>query len=437
MMSRWKLVVVAGAVSLLAVAPPVSARPKKQQQFNHVVVVMMENRSFDHLLGWHPRADGLQTDLQYLDDAGVPHSPTQLSPADYQGCAHNDPDHSFGGSRIDANDGAMNGFLLNNCPSTENSYCPRQGTTNDEYAIGYYVREDRPFFNELAVNYTVFDNYFASILAETFPNRIFMHSATTDRLTNTFDLVSLPTIWDRLQAKGVSARYYYQDTSFLWLWGNKYDSISYSYDQFLQDAKSGQLPAVSFVEPRFAGEDEGVSGDDHPHADIRAGDAFLSEAFHAVAGGPQWGTTVFIVTYDESGGFVDHVRPPRVVKPDTIDPDDDLDASGKVLLGMRIPVVVASPYTRGDPNSPAVNSTLFDNTSILKMIERRWGLEPLTARDATTSEVGDLTTALNLATPDRRVPSLPTPSAPPVIPCGFASTSSSREPGLGDIPPPQ
>jgi phospholipase C len=187
-MSRWKLVVAAWAVLLLAVAAPASAR---KQRFNHVVVVMMENRSFDHLLGWHPNANGLQADIQYLDDAAVPHTPAQLLPADYQGCGHSDPDHSWKGSRIDYDSGAIDGFLLNtNCDPT---YCPRD-TTNDEYAIGYYVREDRPFFNEPALNYTTFDNYFASILAETFPNRIFMHSATTDRLTNTFDLVTLPTI---------------------------------------------------------------------------------------------------------------------------------------------------------------------------------------------------------------------------------------------------
>ena len=428
-MSRWKLVVIAGA--LLFLAAPLPASAKTQAKVNHVVVVMMENRSFDHLLGWLPGANGVQT-LSYLDDGGTSHDTASLPP-DYQGCGRSDPDHSWKGSRIDYDSGAMDGFLLNtNCDPT---YCPRD-TNNDDFAIGYYGKDDKPFFDALALNYTTFDNYYASILAETFPNRVFMHAAQTDRLTNTFTISTLPTIWDRLKAKGVSARYYYSDTSFLWLWGTKYNSISFSHDQFLKDAKSGNLPSVAFVEPRFVGEEEGVSGDDHPHADIRAGDAFLAEAFRAVATGPNWGSTVFIVTYDESGGFFDHVAPPRAAAPNDIDPDI---VDGKVLLGMRIPVVVASPFTRGDAANPHVNKALFDNTSILKLIERRWGLQPLTARDDPSSEVGDLTSALTLANPDRRLPSLPNPAAPAIIPCPRNSSNASstdREPGLGDLRPP-
>jgi phospholipase C len=258
-----------------------------------------------------------------------------------------------------------------------------------------------------------------------------MHAAQTDRLTNTLTISTLPTIWDRLKAKGVRARYNRSDFSFLWLWGTKYDSITFSHDRFLQDAKNGTLPKVAFVEPRFAFEEEGISNDDHPHADIRAGDAFLAEAFHAVSSGPSWGSTIFIVTYDEWGGFFEHVAPPRAAAPNDIDMDVDADA--KVLLGLRIPVVVASPFTRDDPTRPHVNSTAFDNTSILKLIETRWGLAPLTARDA-SSDVGDLTSALNLTTPDRRLPALPNPAAPTIRPCTQSSSSSSNgEPGLSDL----
>ena len=301
---------------------------------------------------------------------------------------------------------------------------------NDDFAIGFYGEDDRPFYNALALEYTTFDNFFSSILAETYPNRIFMHAAQTDRLSNTLELSTLPTIWDRLIAKHVSARYYFSDASFLWLWGTKYDAISATHAQFLEDAAAGTLPSVAFVEPRFVGEDQGVSGDDHPHADVRAGDAFLAEAFHAVANGPNWGSTVFIVTYDEWGGFFDHVAPPRAAAPNDVDPDI---VGGKVLLGMRIPVVVASPVTRGDPANPRVVSTVFDNSSILKLIESRWGLEPLTARDA-SSDVGNLASALDLANPDRRVPALPSPAPPALTPCSLSATSSAnREPGLADL----
>ncbi|MET0167045.1 MAG: alkaline phosphatase family protein [Vicinamibacterales bacterium] len=140
------------------------------------------------------------------------------SPPTSRGAVRSDPDHSYEGGRIDLNGGHMNGFLLNT----------GRATANDDFAIGYYGEEDRAFFNSFALNYTTFDNFFSPILAETYPNRIFMHAAQTDRLTNTLTISTLPTIWDRLKAKGVSARYYRSDFSFLWLWGTKYDSITFS-----------------------------------------------------------------------------------------------------------------------------------------------------------------------------------------------------------------
>ena len=379
----------------------------------HVVVVMMENRSFDHLLGWLPNADGRQADLAYPDALGntVPTAP--LAP-DFQGCGHPDPDHSFLGSRQAYADGAMNGFLV--------------AGQNDAYAIGYYQEVDRPFFNALAREYTTFDNFFSAHLGSTFPNRIFMHAAQTDRLENTLDLSTLPTIWDRLAANRVSARYYFSDFSFLWLWGAKYVPISASYEDFLADAAAGTLPSVAFVDPRFVGEDEGVSGDDHPHADVRSGDAFLADTFHAVASGPDWDTTVLIVTYDEGGGFFDHVAPPRAAAPNAVDPDL---VAGKALLGFRLPVVVASPFTKGDAANPHVNSGLFDNTSILKLIEWRWKLPPLTARDA-SSDVGNLATALDFANPDASVPTLPSPEAPLPLPC-LVQSPPSQEIELEDL----
>jgi phospholipase C len=364
----------------------------------HIVVVMMENRSFDHLLGWHPTADGVQAGLDYTDSAGNASSTHALAP-DFMGCGFHDPDHGFGGSRTSYDDGAMDGFL-------------RAGS-NDDYAIGYYTEDDRPFLSALARNYTTMDRYFASILSETFPNRFFLHAAQTDRLDNAQDLSTLPTIWDRLAEAGVSGRYYYSDLSFLSLWGSKYDGISSPYSQFLSDAAAGTLPAVSFVDPRFLIEELGTCNSDHPHCDIRAGDAFLAEAFHAVASGPGWAGTIFIVVYDEGGGFFDHVAPPRAQAPNTVDPDL---VGGKALLGFRVPAIIASPWTKGTPLRPRVDSTVFDHTSVLKLIEWRWHLRPLTARDR-SDDVGNLVDALAFGRFDPTVPDLPTPAAPLVVPC--------------------
>ena len=242
-----RVLCVMSAFLILTAATPAPAKPKDKHALpprstasvDHIVVVMMENRSFDHLLGWHPTANGRQFGLSYPDENGS-FQPTAPLVPDYQGCTHPDPDHSWTGGRVNYNGGAMDGFLL--------------AGMNDHYAIGFYGEEDRPFHNALALEYTTFDNFYSPILAETFPNRIFMHAAQTDRLKNSLDLSTLPTIWDRLMEKGVSARYYYSDFSFLWLWGTKYLPISASYAQFLADAATGTLPSVAFVEPRFLGE---------------------------------------------------------------------------------------------------------------------------------------------------------------------------------------
>jgi phospholipase C len=301
--------------------------------------------------------------------------------------------------------GAMDGFL-------------RSGN-NDDYAIGFYVEADRPFYNALARNYTTLDHYFCSILGPTFPNRFFLHAAQTDRLDNALVPTNLPTIWDRLLAAGVSARYYYSNLPFLSFWGAKYflngiTSPTPNIESFSTDAARGALPAVSFVDPIFADfAPDGSGNDDHPPADIRRGDAFLAQVFHAVATGPKWSSTVFIVSYDEWGGFFDHVAPSRATAPNDVDPDL---LNGKALLGFRVPAVIASPFSRGEPDDPKVKGMPFDHTSILKLIEWRFGLDPLTARDA-SRDVHNLARALNFKHPKTEVPDLPRPDAPPPVPC--------------------
>ena len=276
---------------------------------------------------------------------------------------------------------------------------------------------DIPFLAALARNYTTLDHYFTSILAPTYPNRLFMLAAQTDRLDDSLTLSLLPTIFDSLSTAGVSARYYYNNLPFLALWGFKYIPISYPYLQFLSDAASGKLPAVSFVDPYFTVLDLDTANDDEPHTDIRRGDAFLSTTFRAVASGPAWSSTVFIITFDEGGGFFDHVAQPRATAPNTVDPDLVL---GKALLGWRVPTIVASPWTRGNPTNPSVISTVFDHTSILKLIEWRWGLAPLTERDA-SSDIGNLADVLNFAQENTNVPTLPRPVAPLPTPCSLST----------------
>jgi phospholipase C len=384
----------------------------------HVVVVTMENRSFDHLLGWLPNADGKQAGLTFADTRGNKHSTYSLS-GDFTGCPHPDPDHSYSGARVEYDNGVMDGFL-------------RAGS-NDVFCIGYYGEADIPFYSALARNYTACDRYFASILGPTFPNRLFLHAAQTDRLDDSVNFTSLPNIWDRLASAGVSANYYYSNVPFTALWGAKYLGISRLYEEFLLAAATGTLPAVSFVDPKYTVLDDGTGNDDHPHADIREGDLFLYQTFQAVAKGPKWANTVFIVNFDEWGGFFEHVAPPRATAANGVDTDV---VNGKTLLGLRVPTVVASPFTRGNPYDSRVSALVFDHTSVLKLIEWRWGLAPLTPRDA-SDDVLNLAYAMDFDHPDPRVPSLPEPSAPPVgAPCvqtlfgGILSSGGSSNTGV-------
>ena len=352
----------------------------------HVVLVMMENRSFDHYLGWLPGADGKQAGLSYLDRHGVRHSTHHLTATD--GCGFEDPDHSYEGGRIQLNGGKLDGFL--------------KSGNNDLMAIGYYTDDDLSFYGRAARDWTVFDRYFSAVMAETYPNRFYQHAAQTDRLHNNTDRSTLPTIWDRLAAKGVSGTYYFSDIPFTALWYEKHLGISKPFEQFLLDAAAGTLPAVSFVDPRFLNEDTGMSNDDHPLADIRAGQSFVNQVYDAVRNGPGWEKTVLVINYDEWGGFYDHVRPSRAP-----------DVSKKTALrGFRTPALMISPLARRGH----VSHNVYDHTSVLKMIEWRWGLKPLTPRDKAArnmAEALDFASGPDLSSPTYDVPDVvPTACAP-------------------------
>ncbi|HET9934566.1 MAG TPA: alkaline phosphatase family protein [Polyangiaceae bacterium] len=371
----------------------VSVSPKASG-ISHVVVVMMENRSFDHLFGWVPGADGRQAGASYVDRAGVPHATHALAP-DYQGCGHPDPDHSYEGGRVEYADGACDGWL--------------KAGSNDDFAIGYYQANDLSFFSRAVPRGTVLDRYFAAIMAETYPNRIYQHAAQVDRLTNTLDVSTLPTIWDRLAAAGRSGRYYYSDVPFLALWGPKYLPISRPLAGFVVDALLGTLPDVAFVDPPFLDEPSGTSSDDHPHADIRRGEAFLNLLYWAVTRGRSWDNTLLVINFDEWGGFFDHVPPPTAPIPAA----DRAAGNEDGRLGFRTPALVIGPWARAG----VVSHTVLDHTSILKLIEWRWGLPPLSERDASAN---NLAAVLDFS---RRTPRPPA-FAPPLQPFGTPCTSS-------------
>ncbi len=365
----------------------------------HVVLVMMENRSFDHFLGWLPGANGRQAGLHYPDPAGVWHATYPLAP-DYQGCGHPDPDHSYAGGRIEYDGGACDGWLLD--------------PNNDLFAIGYYRQADLAFLGQAAPYWTSCDSYFAAILAPTYPNRIYQHAAQTDRITNSTTISTLPTIWDLLAANGVSGTYYYSDVPVLALWGAKYLSISQPIAAFFADCAAGTLPQVSFVDLRFEDENSGTSGDDHPHADIRNGAAFLASVYNAVTQGAAWGSTLLILSFDEWGGSFDHVRPTAAPIP----PADSAAGNTDGLRGFRVPALLISPWS---PRRQVAH-TLYDHTSVLTLIEWRWGLPPLTVRDATAA---NLATALDFTQYNTHAQAYLVPAGPFGGPCPTSSVAAA------------
>ncbi len=361
-------------------ATGVSLPDPSDAPFDHVVVLMMENRSFDHMLGWLPGANGKQEGLSYVDQKGDRHRTYKLAP-DWQGCDLQDPNHTWPAMFTHYADGSCDGFL-------------KTQPDGDLFPIGYYTKDDVPILAALMEGYTAFDDYYASILAPTWPNRLYQLCATTD-LTETGLFpepgqprpVQLETaIFDRVKDAGLTSAYYYFGEPMTGLFASrKYDRISHRIEKFFDDAEKGELANVVFVDPDYTAHAEfnGTSNDYHPYGSIRVAEAFVAKVHDALANSPQWDKMVFVLNFDESGGFFDHVAPPRVEDHTVLPgpgPKPDLKR-----LGFRVPAVAMGPFApqRLDQSGP------YEHCSILKMIEWRWGLEPMTVRDRRAKNLAD------------------------------------------------
>jgi phospholipase C len=376
------------------------------------VVLMQENRSFDHYFGWHPNADAKNAGLSYPDDQGNTHPTHALAP-DFQGCSFEDPDHSWEGGRRQYNGGKLDGFLK---------------SPNDEFAIGYYNKGDIPFIPALADAFTLYDRYFCSLLGPTWPNREYMHSATSggnrENASPSDVITALPggglyhwqTIWDLMMSAGLSVTYYYSDLPFIGIFGPRFLPIIKPVSEFYADAAAGNLPNLAFVDPMFldGGGGNGLSGDEHPHGDIRIGQAFMADVVNAFTHSPQFRRGAMFVNYDEWGGFFDHVSPRFV-------PDDrsssDLNESFGVT-GFRIPGVAISPYARRGH----VNHMTVTHESILKLVSYRFGLGYLSKRHRYASNIGR---SFDWEHPNFNPPSLPQPGPPATLSCSVPHGSEA------------
>src|SRR5688572_4578550 len=243
----------------------------KNMPIDTFVVLMMENRSFDHYFGWHPDADAKGEGLTYPDAEGNQIETYRLTP-DFQGCGHPDPDHGWTGGRWQWNGGKNNRFVTGN----------EAGTGSDEFAIGYYLEEDIPFIPGAAQAYTLYDRWFCSIMASTYPNRHYQWGAQNGgQKSNEFPVnpdlgFTWETIFDRAQENGISVGYYASDLPFGLLYGARALAWVRPMAQYYLDAALGTLPQITFVDPPFrdGGGGNGLSADEHPHGDIRLGQAF-------------------------------------------------------------------------------------------------------------------------------------------------------------------
>ena len=361
--------------------------PATEGSIDHIIVVTMENRSFNHLLGWVPGVDGKQGGLSYVDSNGVSH-PTFRLPT-LHSCQYADPNHSFEGGRQEFNNGACDGWL--------------RTPGNDLHAIGYYVAADLPFFGKAAPEWLVLDRYFTPLMGPTYPNRVISLAAETDRLSNTTVPSVLPTIWDRMLAAGLTGRNYGTNLVSSSLWGVKYASIIRPIGEFYSDAAAGNLPALSFVDPDFG---KPTSNSYHPPEDIRNAEAFMGAVYKAVTTGPKWNKSLLIITFDEWGGFFDHVPPPVAQVSQAEKNLGNTDG----LRGFRIPTLLVSPFVK----RKSVSSKVYDHSSVLKLIETRWNLQPLTIRDATANNLMD---EIDLTIPVTAAPVIDVPAGPFVTPC--------------------
>jgi phospholipase C len=378
------------------------------------VVLMMENRSFDHYLGWLPGADGRQAGLEFTNSQGQKFATHHLN--FFQSCGFEDPDHSWQGGRTELDGGKMDGFLR---------------SQSDVFAIGYYEEGDVPFTPHAAKAFTTFDRFFCSLLGPTYPNREYMHAAQSyGKMDNSLPAGSSglgfpdTTIFNALAQVGISGTYFYADLPISALWGTAGLGRSQQVQKYYEQAAAGTLPALSFVDPAFQGESQGTSGDEHPLADIRVGQTYVADIVHAFLESPQWERGALFMIYDEWGGFFDHVVPPRV--PDLrMSRDDSLDFG---QMGFRIPAVVVSPYARRG----YVDHSIYGFESILKMIRYRYGLPPLTPRDLYANNIA---AAFDFESPpDYSIPALPQPPEVIAGACAGSPPIDSGGAGIDDGP---
>ncbi len=409
----------------MPIYPPV---PNVLQNIQHFVVLMFENRSFDHLLGYellnNPDIDGLLGTPSNFQDPADPNSTVvPATRATAYGMPF-DPGHEFPDIALQlyapghAGDPLTMGGFVFSAMGAGNSFA------DASRVMEAFQADQIPALTALARQFAVVNSWHASLPGPTWPNRFFLHAATSGGLTDSpstaqilqgFDFPK-GTLYERLEGAAKQWRIYHdglpQSAGVDWLRPHYILPVKRQFrdmTEFQADVAGGDLPEYTLIEPRYDTGHSYLNGNSmHPMNDIRAGEGVIKSVYEALRQSPLWASTMLIVTFDEHGGFFDHVPPPAG-QPTGDDlryrnPKDGFDFD---RLGVRVPAIVVSAYTQAGSVIGQQGGTVYDHTSVLKTVEQRFGLAPLTQRDAAAST---LEAALNLPVPRTDAPlTLPAP----------------------------
>jgi phospholipase C len=420
-------------------APP---RCGRVQDIQHVVILIQENRAFDHYFGSYRGVTGFAdpNPLLLTDGSGLTVFAQPGYPGGYAGnhlypfhldsfnngeCT-NDINHSWGPQHTYWDGGKMDGFVT--------GHLAADGSTNGPLTMGYYKRSDLSFYYALADAFTLCDHYHCSVIGPTDSNRLYSMSAwldpagtqggpilsTSSTRVERFGTLSWTTMPEQLQARGISWKVYGNPD------GNYGDNVLPYFKQyqtnpvlaanaltpsypgtFQADVAAGTLPQVSWVLASLI-------DSEHPPAPTEYGEVVAADILNTLVSNPAvWSKTALFITHDENGGFFDHIPPPTAPAGTAGEyltanplPSDAAGVAGPIGLGFRVPLLVVSPFARGG----LVSHDHFDHTSLLRFLETRFGAEVPNLSAWRRGAVGDLTSAFNFVKVDTSVPSLPQPS---------------------------
>jgi phospholipase C len=404
----------------------------KDMPIETIVVLMQENRSFDHYFGHFGKYAGRTDVLSAPEDASNPDStkPPASGVHPWHRAEHMcflDTNHEWSGVHTQYDDGKMDGFYeTNHGDKGEVLPEPSMSLRDGGRAMSWYDERELPYYYALAKSFGLGDHYFCSLLGPTWPNRMYLFAATSfGQTANTFpDISAFPfpqndaVVLDELDKRHVDWKLYTAGgppgvTTALGVqvpvrYGR---NILFTMEDFFADAAAGKLPPVVYLDANFTqtGNPDGV--DEHPPSNVQFGQRFTSRIVNALFKSPQWNKLAFFMMYDEHGGIYDHVPPPKACVPDEKTPiaknGSKLDGVAFDRFGMRVPFLVVSPYAKRG----YVSHGVYDHTSILRFIQAKHRLPALTARDANAAIPTDFFDFQS--PPNLDIPALPEPVVDP------------------------